>query len=385
MKIFEKDVDINKMKRLGVITVAQDRIDKYDYRAMQRDGKSLNQAFFDRMQQCTYSANNGDCILSTMDSGNLILAHFDNDAIFLLSEDAVLAPQEFVASLAKLMECSNEMKAILSRNSGYSFSNFGLNNLNINFARVELATEIPESTIEHYVLSGKPTQTSFGKIIGECANNIGLEYNCKKGTFTYAHTSDYGTSLLGFINEMIRTNPDMRLLMSNVVCYRKEPELAQAMADTIGKHSSIGYFERGDTLPKDVFQRALSSFGDLVKDENFLRTFEEEKRYRIRERHDNNSQYEVYDALRAAIQQGDDTVDIDSIFQLEWHDGNPDLGIQAIFSSLNRINKEMMMDRGCLAPRGIPEVKEYMGNVTAKAHQLSQDEREQLEKTSKIK
>lgn len=373
MKIFEKYVNINKMKRLGVITIAQDRIDRDDARIMLKDDKSLNQAFFERMQQCTYKANKEDCILSSMDSGNLILAHFDNDVIFLLSQDSVLSPKEFIEAMANLMNCSNEMNSLLERKSWNSYSSFDMNSLNINFAQMEFATEMPENINEHYILA-KRGEKGYN-------DNIGLKYSSERGTFTYSHMSNYGTSLLGFIDEMIRTNPDIRLLMSNVVCIRKGPEIAQAMADTIGHHCMIGHFGRGEFLPRDVFENALANFKNLVKDEKFLRTFEEEKRYRIHERERNNKKYEIYEALKTVIKSGD----LDNMFQLEWHDGDSDCGIRAIFSSLNKINREKMMGRDGANPRGILEVKTYMGDVTAKARQLSIEDRQREIKTQKLK
>lgn len=233
----KENINPDKMNRIGVITVSPERLHRDDYLVITRDDESPTHSFFTRMQQCSYK-NGEDCILSMYDDENLILAHFDNNAIFLLSQNPVLSPRQFVNSMINLQNCSNEMSRLIERSSRYGYSEFGLVNLNINFVEIELSTGIPSDVAEKYILSYNQNFST------DCSTQngprVGISYNTGLGSISHKHTSQYGTNLLGFLNEMIKINPDIRLLMSNVICRNSPLDLRKTMMDAIGDPDNGG-------------------------------------------------------------------------------------------------------------------------------------------------
>lgn len=117
---------------------------------MLKSNNSLTESFFKRMQQNTYTTGN-DCILSLFNDSNLIIAHFDKDAIFLLSENPIISPKEFINVIANLQNCSQEMRNLITRTNRSGFSDFSLYNLNINFANIELATGMSPEIVSQYL------------------------------------------------------------------------------------------------------------------------------------------------------------------------------------------------------------------------------------------
>lgn len=190
----ERSRSSDKMSRIGIITVPKDRIYREDYQLMTRGDISLTEAFFDRVRRCTYKQGN-DAILSMNDDTNLLLGHFDNDAIMLYSENSVLSPREFINCMINLQNCCTEMRSLISRQIG--FSDFGLQNLNINFAEIELATNMDPIATEKYIKNFESSP-----LLGSNAR-IGIEYNTGRSTIKHRHVSQYGTNLMGFIDHMI--------------------------------------------------------------------------------------------------------------------------------------------------------------------------------------
>ena len=117
---------------------------------MLKSNNSLTESFFKRMQQNTYTTGN-DCILSLFNDSNLIIAHFDKDAIFLLSENPIISPKEFINVIANSLNCSQEMRNLITRTNRSGFSDFSLYNLNINFANIELATGMSPEIVSQYL------------------------------------------------------------------------------------------------------------------------------------------------------------------------------------------------------------------------------------------
>lgn len=68
------------------------------------------------------------------------------------------------------------------------------------------------------------------------------------------------------------------------------------------------------------------------------------------------------------------TKNVDEKYYLDWWDTrDSDTGAIAINTALNNILKAQMResDANILAPRAMPEVKDYMEDLTQRAHELS--------------
>lgn len=363
------NIDLRKMNRIGVITVLPERLHRDDYLTIAIKEETPTQSFFKRMQQCSYK-NGEDCIMSMYDDANLVLAHFDNDAIFLLSQNPVLSPRQFINVMINLQNCSNEMRNILERTGRYGYSDFGLINLNINFAEIELSTEMPSDISEKFILS-RNTNPSFAASRRN-RPQFGLTYNTGLGTITHKHMSQYGTSILGYLNEMIRVNPDIRLLMSNVICKKTPLDLRKAMMDAVGNtFDSVNY--RRDGKISDATLKKMLESDDFRRKEQFLKEFEKAKSTQKDYRTSNNEKYQVYPALKYVVETFGDKKDIDESYLLEWYDGNPDNGGRAIDYALNNMLMAVRMedDSYMASPRTLKEVKEYMRTLDQKAYSIN--------------
>lgn len=365
----KENINPDKMNRIGVITVSPERLHRDDYLAITRDDESPTHSFFTRMQQCSYK-NGEDCILSMYDDENLILAHFDNNAIFLLSQNPVLSPRQFVNAMINLQNCSNEMGRLIERSSRYGYSEFGFVNLNINFAEIELSTGIPNDVAEKYILSYNQNFSTDDST--KNGPRVGISYNTGLGTISHKHTSQYGTNLLGFLNEMIKVNPDIRLLMSNVICKKSPLDLRKTMMDAIGDTFDPIHYAREGKITEATWSKLLET--DAVKNsDRLLKEFEEKKSNQMYYRTSNNKKYQVYPILKHVIETFGDKKDIDEKYLLEWYDGDPDNGGRAINYALNNMLMAARMenDSYMASPRVLPEVKKYMRSLDEKAYDIN--------------
>lgn len=360
-----KNVNLSKMNNLGVISVARDRIYSEDAATMLKSNNSLTESFFKRMQQSTYTTDN-DCILSLFNDSNLIIAHFDKDAIFLLSENPIISPKEFINVIANLQNCSQEMRNLITRTNRSGFSDFSLYNLNINFANIELATGMSPEIVSQYLGT---SENSHSKEY----DKIGLQYDTKKGTISHIHTSQYGINLLKFLNEMISKNPDIRLLMSNVVCRERPINLQQALEDALGFQKKSWQYQRGEGLSEEDYSELLEK-PIFRSDDELLEAFSKEKTYQLEKRNSHNQQHKVYPAFKYVVELLEKTKNVDEKYYLDWWDTrDSDTGTIAINTALNNILKAQMResDTNILAPRAMPEVKDYMEALAQRAHELS--------------
>lgn len=369
-----KNVNLSKMNKLGIISVARDRIYSEDAITMLKSNNSLTESFFKRMQQNTYKAGN-DCILSLFNDSNLIIAHFDKDAIFLLSENPIISPKEFINVMANLQSCSQEMRNLIARTNHSGFSDFSLYNLNINFANIKLATGMSPEIVSQYLETSKNSHSKE-------YDNMDLQYDTKKATISHIHTSKYGINLLKFLNEMISTNPDIRLLMSNVVCRERPINIQQALEDALGFQKKSWQYQKGEDLSEEDYSEFLKK-PIFRSDDEFLKAFSKEKTYQLEQRNSHNQQYKVYPAFKYVVELLGKTKNVDEKYYLDWWDTrDSDTGAIAINTALNNILKAQMResDANILAPRAMPEVKDYMEALTKRTHELSKT----LIKESKI-
>lgn len=359
----ERSRSSDKMSRIGIITIPKDRIYREDYQLMTRGDISLTEAFFDRVRRCTYKQGN-DAILSMNDDTNLLLGHFDNDAIMLYSENSVLSPREFINCMINLQNCCTEMRSLISRQIG--FSDFGLQNLNINFAEIELATNMDPIATEKYIKNFESSP-----LLGSNAR-IGIEYNTGRSTIKHRHVSQYGTNLMGFIDHMIRTNPEIRLLMSNVVCTQRPLDIRRILEEAIGEEFDFIHYRREGKISEKVYKDLMEGMDDRTN-ERFLKSLKAtEKKYKD-QRKRNNQKYDVYPALKYVVESIGEKKDIDQKYLLEWYEGDSDVGEIAIKYALNNMLLTIMReDEGNMrAPRNLIEVKAYMEYLDSKAHEMS--------------
>lgn len=364
----EENIDLNKMKRIGVITVANERLYSDDYEVLMQEDESPTKAFFKRMRQCLYKEDE-DCILNMFNEENLILAHFDNNSIFLLSQNSVLSPRQFVNAMINLQNCSNEMRNIIERNSRSGCSEFGLENLNINFADIELSTGLPPNIAEHFILSHRQKFSLDGNAKG---SRVGVSYSTGLGTITHKHVSQYGTNMLGFLNEMIKVNPDVRLLMSNIICQPRRLDLRKAMLDAIGDTFDPFNYSRDGKISEAAFRKLLES-DEFTKNDRLMKEFNANKQAQINRRISNNKKYEVYPALKYVVETFGSKESMDENYLLEWYDGNSDTGSVAINYALNNMLTAARMENDSFmaSPRVLPEVKKYMRTLDEKAYDIN--------------
>ncbi len=361
----EENIDLSEMKRIGVITVAKERLYEKDYDVLMKEDGDVTKAFFKRMGQCLYKRDE-DCKLNMSDDDNLILAHYENNSIFLLSQSSVLSPRQFVNAMINLQSCSNEMRNLLERTNRYGYSDFGLESLNINFADIQLSTGLPADIAEKFILSHSQKFSLDGT---ENGSRVGVNYNTKLGTITHKHTSQYGTNILGFFNEMIKVNPDVRLLMSNVICQPRKVDLKKAMLDAIGDTFDEFEYRRDDKISVEDLKKLLET-DKLAKNDKLLKRFNENKQAQVAKRTSNNQEYEVYPALKYVVETFGKKGNMDENYLLEWYDGNPDVGGVAINYALNNmlVAARMESDSFMASPRVLPEVKKYMRSLDEKAY-----------------
>lgn len=365
----EKNINLSRMKRIGVITVANERLYKDDYDFLMQEDGLPTKAFFKRMGQCLYK-NGEDCILNMFDEENLILAHFDNNSIFLLSQNPVLSPRQFINAMINLQNCSNEMRNLIERGNRSRFSDFSLQNLNINFADIELTTGLPPSVAEHFIL---PHSQNFSLDGNSQGSRVGVTYSTGLGTITHKHSSQYGTNMIGFLNEVIKVNPDVRLLMSNVICQPNRLDLRKAMMDAIGNTFEPYYYRRDGKISEATFKKLLES-DEFTKDERLMKEFNASRQAQIDRIASNNQKYEVYPALKYVVETFGNKGSMDENYLLEWYDGNSDVGSVAINYALNNMLTAAKMedDRFIASPRALTEVKKYMLSLNQKAYDINQ-------------
>lgn len=360
----KNNVNLSKMNRIGVLTVAPDRISREDADSMTNESHSITKAFFERMKQCNHTSGK-DCVLSMTYDKNLVLAHFDNNAIFLLSENPILSPTEFVNVMINLQNSSIEMRNLLRRKSISRFSDFYLGNLNINFVELALVTGMSADIVTACL----PDETSIYPFVR-------TKFNSKLGIISHSYSSQYGTNLVNFLNRMIESNPDVRLLMSNVICRKSSVNLVQAMIDAIGFQRSPYDYTHGEGLSEEDLKE-IAERSPFKSDEEFLKAFEKEKQYQIMRRTSNNEKYAVYPAFKHVVELRGKVQNMNEEYVMAWYDGDPDTGVLAINTSLNNMIKAEQIedDSSFAAPRVIPEVKGYMQVLTSRAHTLSKCKR----------
>lgn len=366
------DVNLALMKRIGVITVNERNL----YRDVQgyiwKKGITPTDFFYDKIKASTYHAGENP-ILNYRKDGNLILAKKDSDAIFLYSENQVLSPTQFINFFVSLYDATRNASLELERSI---YADFGLEDLNINFADIILATGATPEFMEEYDSNFKKVGDSKN-IYGSELNGVKTIYSSQDESCIYSYSSQYGMSVVSFLDSMIELNPDIRLLMSNTAITPYRSTLVETFLDTLKNN----YREFANCTPMEIADKMDSwikagrKFEDR-KQEEFFEAFGREKEavnYRISQ---SNSSYRVFPALRYVLKSQEKDEEIkytDSKYVLKWYEGDPDNGPRAINHALGIISNTMSSERepNIIACRNMQEVKDYMNEVQKKAIEIN--------------
>lgn len=206
----KRNVDINSMKCLGIITANERNL----YRDVQsyifRKGITPTEFFYKKLEGISYGADNNP-VLSMINGENLIVAKKDEDAIFIYSEDKILSPTQLTNLFVHLYDATRNADRELGQ---AIYANFGLNDLKINFINMNMLTGITPEVMEQACPDLKIINGSKVFFEGE-QNKVKTLYDGNTGKLEYTHTSQNGINLMSFIDTIINLNPDIRLLMSN--------------------------------------------------------------------------------------------------------------------------------------------------------------------------
>ena len=348
-------IDVNKMKRIGVITIAPDRISKKDADSMQSFiAPTLTSSFFYGMRPTKDVYSKRD-IVKMGDNKDSVFAYLDNDAIFLVSEKPILSPTDFVNAMVALQKHATSMNEFLRTvPRRYSMlvdnnNDFGLGNLNINFVDLKLATGMPLEVVNQYA----PTEEA-GK------SSISTKFDLQNSVFLHSHTSQNGINVVDFLDGIIATNPDMGLLMSNVMCEKKSVILDYVEAFLYGDVS----------LDSDI------SLGSLLRQANEGETLEagdillEKCHEHINKHRENNAKYREYPVIQAVVKKLGKIKDMNVQYVMSGDNTPSD---KATIEALNTIAREEKSKDGskCCPLRLVPEVESYKVVLDLRARELS--------------
>lgn len=360
-------MNLKNMKRIGIITVPIERIDRADYVFMTENQKTPTETFFERIKQCTYHEG-CYCILSMRDDNNLVLASLENNAIILLSQNEVLSPEQFIHMMVNLQECTNEMRSLLKRNVYGNYSSFEMGNLNINFADIELTTGIPVEITKEYILE----KSQKGMKSNKGYSPVGITYDTEFGKIEHKHLSQYGINLKFFLHEVIKVNPDVRLLMSNVICRDCSLNYRQIVEEAIGETYEKFYW-RDKKISDHIWEKILKEKNQAM-DQKVIGKIQAKRQEQLEKRKSQNQQYRVYPVLRYVIQDfGEKASNLDQNYLLEWYDGDPDTSSMAIEYALNNmlLAARRADDSPIRALRTLEEVKKYMRFLNQKTSDIN--------------
>ena len=295
----KRNVDINSMKCLGIITANERNL----YRDVQsyifRKGITPTEFFYKKLEGISYGADNNP-VLSMINGENLIVAKKDEDAIFIYSEDKILSPTQLTNLFVHLYDATRNADRELGQ---AIYANFGLNDLKINFINMNMLTGITPEVMEQACPDLKIINGSKVFFEGE-QNKVKTLYDGNTGKLEYTHTSQNGINLMSFIDTIINLNPDIRLLMSNTSVTPSRETLVNILLSTIRKNYS-GYRNYSDMeIARDLHAvlGADKEFDEKDKSE-FFEAFNREKKSMLYRIESSNKTYKVFPALRYVLEK----------------------------------------------------------------------------------
>lgn len=372
----KRNVDINSMKCLGIITANERNL----YRDVQsyifRKGITPTEFFYKKLEGISYGADNNP-VLSMINGENLIVAKKDEDAIFIYSEDKILSPTQLTNLFVHLYDATRNADRELGQ---AIYANFGLNDLKINFINMNMLTGITPEVMEQACPDLKIINGSKVFFEGE-QNKVKTLYDGNTGKLEYTHTSQNGINLMSFIDTIINLNPDIRLLMSNTSVTPSRETLVNILLSTIRKNYS-GYRNYSDMeIARDLHAvlGADKEFDEKDKSE-FFEAFNREKKSMLYRIESSNKTYKVFPALRYVLEkqhskENEGEEDLDTKYMLRWYEGDPDNGARAINFALGVMSEAISSEResNMNACRNMQEVKTYMKDIKERTTKLNEE------------
>lgn len=372
----KRNVDINSMKCLGIITANERNL----YRDVQsyifRKGITPTEFFYKKLEGISYGADNNP-VLSMINAENLIVAKKDEDAIFIYSEDKILSPTQLTNLFVHLYDATRNADRELGQ---AIYANFGLNDLKINFINMNMLTGITPEVMEQACPDLKIINGSKVFFEGE-QNKVKTLYDGNTGKLEYTHTSQNGINLMNFIDTIINLNPDIRLLMSNTSVTPSRETLVNILLSTIRKNYS-GYRNYSDMeIARDLHAvlGADKEFDEKDKSE-FFEAFNREKKSMLYRIESSNKTYKVFPALRYVLEkqhskENEGEEDLDTKYMLRWYEGDPDNGARAINFALGVMSEAISSEResNMNACRNMQEVKTYMKDIKERTTKLNEE------------
>ncbi|MCX4303065.1 MAG: hypothetical protein OSJ66_03535 [Clostridia bacterium] len=372
----KRNVDINSMKCLGIITANERNL----YRDVQsyifRKGITPTEFFYKKLEGISYGADNNP-VLSMINGENLIVAKKDEDAIFIYSEDKILSPTQLTNLFVHLYDATRNADRELGQ---AIYANFGLNDLKINFINMNMLTGITPEVMEQACPDLKIINGSKVFFEGE-QNKVKTLYDGNTGKLEYTHTSQNGINLMSFIDTIINLNPDIRLLMSNTSVTPSRETLVNILLSTIRKNYS-GYRNYSDMeIARDLHAvlGADKEFDEKDKSE-FFEAFNREKKSMLYRIESSNKTYKVFPALRYVLEkqhskENEGEEDLDTKYMLRWYEGDPDNGARAINFALGVMSEAISSERepNMNACRNMQEVKIYMKDIKERTTKLNEE------------
>lgn len=308
-----ENIDLTKIKTIGYL-----KFDGKQYDIPQTDGSQLK-TFFKYLQNET-NPNSNVAILNTNED-NFIGAVFVDDSIFLISGNEVISPKQFVEAMAELGRVSATCTGADS-SLAYNYSvldKFKLYNLKLSFV-----TGISEAIAMQDILL-EPKKDNEDILVGN-KYGINVQLDTNEGIVKYRQSNRKGSNLESTILDLVKLNPELRVLISNV---------------------------------------HYSEFIPFVNE---------------------NSKYKSYNILKYICGENN----FNSKYCLSWYDDDPEEIPIALKNTIKMINMNALgiggIDDGAFI-RNIPEVREYFDNLQLKAKDLNneitknkEDKSEDLEK-----
>lgn len=348
MNLEGKKLNLREMKKIAHIIVDWRKMYRDDLRILcSRKEASPTENFFDFLLDSTYnekdSQNGIKCsVLSFPNDSNLVLAYLDFDVIHIVSENSILSPTQFANVLTSIQEACMNTELYIRRNDPHN-ANVGLFNagfLRVNHANVKLATE--------------------------------------SSTKVHCHFLENGICLLNFINEICQTNPDMKLLFSNVNCWKSPISVRQAVMNALGKCYDKSFI-RGTEVDEDILEYLKRNPG-CKDDEEFLQILGKEKSILQAERTRTNTEFDIYPILQGIIPNfdGNYLLTLDDHFERD----NAHIDILKSLSVMQYV-AQRESDANIHAPRTLPEVKQYFKILENRALELECSEKSKVQNKEK--
>lgn len=386
MYSIKDSIDLSKMKRIGILTV-RDACLYDDVSAYMTDKAGTpTQFFYNKLKSASYQAGDTS-ILSAIGDTGMTVAKLDSDAIFLYSENEVMSPEDFVHIWVKLFESVRSTSIDLEKSI---YARFGLDYLYMNFVNLAITTgmtpEVMKEYLECFELMKDRKTTYTAK-----EDDIFAKYHGKDGVISFEYSSQNGKSADRFLDAMINISPDIRLLMSNTIVTSSRMTLKDVLVEAI-RNSGVQYYSWSEEEIAGLIESQLNSGKPVAeeKEQKFYETFRKESernKARILER---NKKYRVFPAFSHVLslsgkEDEEGQNDIDTEYMLEWYEGDPDNGIQAINYALGMMSRQMQTER-IVNPKAIrnqPQVNDYMAVLADRTQKLNAREkrREQQAKT----